>query len=64
MISSFKVIGGSSENQDMSFEEQSFVVVGASRVNGIGFSFVKELLAVGVKVKKSNFIFLRIFNTK
>lgn len=34
----------------MKFEEQSFVVIGGARPEGIGLNFVKELLTIGVRV--------------
>lgn len=37
---------------EMKFEEQSFVIVGATRPDGIGLTFVNQLLTIGVKVNK------------
>lgn len=34
----------------MGFEEKSFVVIGAGKSTGIGFVFIRELLASGVQV--------------
>lgn len=34
----------------MRMEDQSFVVVGGARSDGIGLNFVKQLLKIGVEV--------------
>lgn len=36
----------------MSYETQSFVVIGGGNIGGIGFELVKELFSIGVEVKR------------
>lgn len=36
----------------MTFEKQNFVIVGAGSAEGIGASFVRELLSIGVEVSE------------
>lgn len=53
MISLLKKLNQNSEIFiKMKFEEQSFVIVGATRPNSMGLSCVKHLLSIGVKVNK------------